>query len=237
MQAVGVLVDAVQNQFVKPWRLKAACAVLKMVGADRAETMPATTAQEVHVRFQEREAELFERQGKLKASEVNHTRSIDVADDCEAAIAAPVPTEAHRTEAGGSGEVVEQATETTQHAASVAVASAAHEPVDDSLDGGGGIREDVIKKFRQSVSDRVSQPDPAAVRPMTIAPGPADRRSRQGESLTRIIERVSEIQSVPIPRNGRRRHKSARLESCPTEGLTGWVGASPCGGEGDRAGP
>ena len=207
MQAVGVLVDAVQNQFVKPWRLKAACAVLKMVGADRAETMPATTAQEVHVRFQEREAELRECQGKLKASEVNHSRSIEVADDCEAAIAAPVPTEAQGTEAGGSGEVMEQATETTQHAASVAVASAAHEPVDDSLDGGGKVREAVIKRFRQSVSDRVSQPDGAAVRPMTIAPGPADRRSRQGESLTRIIERISEIQSAPIPRSCRRRHK------------------------------
>ena len=207
MQAVGVLVDAVQNQFVKPWRLKAACAVLKMVGADRAETMPATTAQEVHVRLQEREAELRERQGKLKASEVNHSRSIEVADDCEAAIAAPVPTEAQGTEAGGSGEVMEQATETTQHAASVAVASAAHEPVDDPLDEGGKVREDVIKKFRQSVSDRVSQPGRAAVRPMTIAPGPADRRSRQGESLTRIIERVSEIQSAPIPRSCRRRHE------------------------------
>ena len=104
MQAVGVLVDAVQNQFVKPWRLKAACAVLKMVGADRAETMPATTAQEVHVRLQEREAELREHQGKLKASEVDHSRSISAADDSEAAIAAPVLTEARRTESGGSGE-------------------------------------------------------------------------------------------------------------------------------------
>src|SRR3954453_20652910 len=120
MQAVGVLVDAVQDQFVKPWRLKAACAVLKMVGADRAETLPATTAQEVHVRLQEREAELLERQGKLKASEVNHSRSTEVADDCEAAIAAPVPTKPERSEEGGSGEIVKQATETTQHAASVA---------------------------------------------------------------------------------------------------------------------
>src|SRR3954447_8329206 len=57
MQAVGVLASAVQDQFVKPWRLRAACAVLKMVGADRAETLPSTTAEEVHVRFQEREAE------------------------------------------------------------------------------------------------------------------------------------------------------------------------------------
>ena len=49
----------------------------------------------------------------------------------------------------------------------------------------------------------------------------------QSESLTHIIERVSEIQSAPIPRSFRRRHKSARLESCPTEGLAGWVGAHP----------
>jgi hypothetical protein len=174
MQAVGVLVDAVQNQCVKPWRLKAACAVLKLVGADRAETMPATTAEEVHVRFQEREAELRERQGKLKANQINHSRSIEVADDREAAIAAPVPTEAQLIEPERSREVVEEAAETTQHAASVAVASVAHEPVDDSLDGDGKVREDVIKRFRQSVSDRVSQPDRAAVRPTTIAPGPAD---------------------------------------------------------------
>ena len=66
MQAVGVLANAVQNQFVKPWRLKAACAVLKMIGADRAETMPSTTAQEVHVRFQEREAELLRAPGQTE---------------------------------------------------------------------------------------------------------------------------------------------------------------------------
>jgi hypothetical protein len=89
----------------------------------------------------------------------------------------------------------------------VAVARAAHEPVDDSLDEGGKVREDVLKRFRQSVSDRVSQPNGVAVRPMTIAPGPADRRSRQSESLTRIIERVSEIQSASIPRCFRRPHK------------------------------
>jgi hypothetical protein len=207
MQAVGVLVNAVQNQFVKPWRLKAACAVLKMVGADRAETLPSTTAEEVRVRFQEREAELQRRQGKVKASEVNHGRSIEVANDSEAAIAAPVPTEAEGTEPGGSGEVMDQATETTQQAASVAVSLAAREPVDESLDGDGGIREDVIKRFLQSVSDRVSQPGGVAVRPMTIAPSPADRRSRQDESPTRIIERISEVQSAPIPRSRRRHHK------------------------------
>jgi hypothetical protein len=192
--------------------LKAACAVLKMIGADRAETMPSTTAEEVHVRFQEREAELLERQGKLKACEVNHSRSIDIeiADECEAAIAAPVPTEAQGTEAGGSGEVREQAMETTQPAASVAVASAAHEPVADSLDEGGNLREAVLNRFRQSVSDRVSPPGGVAARPVTMAPGPADRRSRQSESLTRIIERISEVQSAPIPRSCRR-HKERVL--------------------------
>src|SRR6516164_5092648 len=77
MQAVGVLASAVQDQFVKPWRFKAACAVLKMIGAHRAATMPSTTAEEVHIRFQERDAELFERQGKLKANEVKHSRSMD----------------------------------------------------------------------------------------------------------------------------------------------------------------
>jgi hypothetical protein len=207
MQAVGVLANAVQDQFVKPWRLKAACAVLRMIGADRAETLPATTAEEVHVRFQEREAELLERQGKLQASEINHSRSVEVADDCEAAIAAPVSMVAHGTEADGSGEVREQTTETTQGAASVAVASAAHKPVDDSLDEGGKAREEVTKRFRQSVSDRVSQPNGVAARPMTMAPGPADRRSRQSESITRIIERINEIQTAPIPRSCRRRHK------------------------------
>jgi hypothetical protein len=206
LQAVGVLTDALQNQVVKPWRLRAACAVLKMVGADRAETMPATTAEEVHVRFQERDAELLERQGKLKASEANHSRSIEIeiANDSEAAIAAPVLAEAEGTEPCGSGEVTEQATETTQQAESEAASSAAPEPVADSLDGDDGLREDVLRRFRQSVSDRISQRNGGTVRPMTIAPGPADRRSPHGESLTQIIERISEIQSAPIRRSCRR---------------------------------
>jgi hypothetical protein len=205
MQAVGVLADAIQNQFVKPWRLKAACAVLKMVGADLAETMPATTAEEVHVRFQEREADLRERQGKLKTTQVNHSRSVEVADDPEAAIADPVPAEAQGTEPGRSGEVREQATETTHQAVLVTVSSAECEPAADTRDGGGGLREGVINRFLQSVSDRVSQPDGVAVRLSAIAPGPADQHSRKGERITQIIEPINEIQTTPIPRS-RRRH-------------------------------
>ena len=55
----------------------------------------------------------------------------------------------------------------------------------------------------------------------------AEVQNVQGESLTHIIERVSEIPLAPIPRSFRRRPKSARLESCLTEGLAGWVGAHP----------
>jgi hypothetical protein len=53
MRAVGVLVEAMQNQFMHPWRFRAACALLKMIGADKAETMPSTTAEEVQLAFRE----------------------------------------------------------------------------------------------------------------------------------------------------------------------------------------
>ena len=86
------------------------------------------------------------------------------------------------------------------------MSSAAHEAVDDTLDDGGRVREEVINRFLESVTDRVSRTDDVAVRPITIMPGPADPRSRQGESITQIIGRISEIQSASIPRS-RRRHK------------------------------
>ena len=187
MRAVGVLSDAVQNQFVKPWRLKAACAVLKMIGADRAETMASTTAEEVHVRLQEREAELQERQGKLRASEAINSRSIEVADDSETAFVVPVPTEAQDTEPGGNGKAMEHATETPQGRCTGGSVISRAQPVDDTLDDGGRVREEVINRFLESVADRVSRTDDVAVQPITIMPGPADPRSRQGESITQII--------------------------------------------------
>jgi hypothetical protein len=87
-----------------------------------------------------------------------------------------------------------------------AVSSAERELAADTRDGGGELREDVINRFRQSVSDRVSLPDGVAVRPFTIAPGPADRRFHQGERITQIIERINEIQTTPIPRSRHRRN-------------------------------
>jgi hypothetical protein len=182
IQAVGVLASAVQDQLVKPWRFKAACAVLKMIGANRAETMPSTTAEEVLVRFQERDAELLERQSKLKGSEVNHGRSLDleVPNNSQAGIAAPVPTVTEAAQPRGSMKLTEQGAETIEQAALVAASSAAHEPVDESLDGGNGPPEKVLERFRQSVSDRVSRREGGAGRPITIAPGEVDQRSRHG---------------------------------------------------------
>ena len=176
MRAVGVLSDAIENQFVKPSRLKAACALLKMIGADRAETMASTTAEEVHVRLQEREAELQERQGKLGASEAMNSRSLEVADDPE----------------------------TPQGAAPVDVSSAAQQPVDDTLDDGDRLREAVLNRFRESVGERVGRTDDVAVQPITIMPGAADARSCQSKSIKQIVERISEVQSASIPRSGRR---------------------------------
>jgi hypothetical protein len=191
MQAVGVLVSAVQNEFVKPWRLKAACAVLKMIGADRAETMRRTTAEEIQVWLQEREAELDERRGKLKASEVSHAWPVKVPDDCGAALAAPMPTENPSTQPCGSGDVTEPAPAPTQQVASP-VALSTHDSADGKLGPIGKADEDVISQFLKCVGDRVNQPDRLSARRITIVPAPSagplcrkDRSRRAGMQRTR----------------------------------------------------
>jgi hypothetical protein len=186
MQAVGVLVSAVQNEFVKPWRLKAACAVLKMIGADRAETMRRTTAEEIEVWLQEREAELDERRGKLKPSEVSHSRLVEVPDDAGTAIVAPVPTEKPSAPPCGSGDVTEPAPAATGQAASPAA------PADGKLGPIDKTDEDVISQFLRCAGDRVNQPDPLSARRITIVPAPTagplcrkDRSRRAGMQRTR----------------------------------------------------
>ena len=141
MRAVGVLSDAIQNEFVKPWRLKAACAVLKMIGADRAETMASTTAEEVHVRLQEREAELQERQGKLGASEAMNGRSIEVADNSETA--SPCRAEPVRPR---------------RKRARLHRVSSPQQPVDDTLDDGDRLREEGDQQVPRECR-RPGQPD------------------------------------------------------------------------------
>jgi hypothetical protein len=173
-QAVGVLVSAVQNEFVKPWRLKAACAVLKMIGADRAETMRRTTAEEIQLWLQEREAELEERRGKLKASEVDHAPSVEVPDDAEAAVAAPVPAENQGPEPCGSGDVTEPAPESTEAPALTADTVTAEQLVNGNLPGIEQIREEVINRFRKKVEDRAKEHLRIAARGIMVEPHPAD---------------------------------------------------------------
>jgi hypothetical protein len=173
-QAVAVLVNAIQNEFVKPWRLKAACAVLKMIGADRAETMSRTTAEEIQIWLQEREADLQERRSKLKASEVNHARPIEVAHDPEVAVAAPVPAENQNPEPRGSGDVTEHAPESTQAPPLTADSVTAEQLANSKLDGIEKVREEVISRFRKRVEDRVKHQQRISARPITIAPCPAD---------------------------------------------------------------
>jgi hypothetical protein len=173
MQAVGVLVSAVQDQFVKPWRLKAACAVLKMIGADRAETMRRTTAEEIQIWLQEREAELDERRGELKPSEVSHSRSIGVADGCGASVGSSAPIENPSAQPCGSGDVGEPAQAPTQQAAS-SVASSSHDPADGKLGPIDRIDEDAISQFLKCVGDRVNEQHRISAPPITIVPCKVD---------------------------------------------------------------
>jgi hypothetical protein len=83
MQSVGVLRDAIQDNFVKPGRLRAACALLRLLGAHRPEAMPAMTAEEAQVRLQERDAELQKRRAKLDATVNKGSRCVDVTPDSE----------------------------------------------------------------------------------------------------------------------------------------------------------
>jgi hypothetical protein len=201
MQAVGVLVSAVQNEFVKPWRLKAACAVLKMIGADRAETMPRTTAEEIQVWLQEREVELDERRGKLKASEVNHTRPVEVPNDSGAAIAAPVSAEDQSSEPCGSRDVTEPAPESTQKPESPA-APAAHHPANGKLGRIDKIDEEVISQFLKCVDDRVNQQHRKSAPPITIVPRPVDGPLR-GKGRSR---RCGTRPTLPANGHPERRH-------------------------------
>jgi hypothetical protein len=92
-QSVDILREAMQLQrgFMAPRRLKAACAVLKMIGADRAEIVPPPTAEEVHVRLCAREAELRKRQSEIEAIEMWNALA-DYARDKSEASSGPAGT-------------------------------------------------------------------------------------------------------------------------------------------------
>jgi hypothetical protein len=175
MRAVGVLVEAMQNQFMHPWRFRAACALLKLIGADKAQTMPSTTAEEVQLAFQEREAVLQARQSKLKANEARNTQPM---------------------------EVKEPAPDSTEQAARAAVSSAASgsEPAGGKPNGDGGLRQALINTLLKSVADRGKQAERASVGPRSVDPCPPYGRSRGGEGITPGIERTNGVETVPISR-------------------------------------
>jgi hypothetical protein len=64
-RSVEVLRDAIQKPVVYANKLKAACAVLKMLGVDRAETVATTTAEEVSLQLRLREDEVRRYQAQL----------------------------------------------------------------------------------------------------------------------------------------------------------------------------
>jgi hypothetical protein len=66
-RSVEVLRDAIQKPVIYPNKLKAACAVLKLLGADRAETVAPTTAEEVSLQLRLREDEVRRYQAQLSA--------------------------------------------------------------------------------------------------------------------------------------------------------------------------
>jgi hypothetical protein len=76
-QAVEALREALQGLHVRGTRLRSACAVLKLIGADRTETIPTTTAEEVHLRLRQREAELQKYESLLCASKIIESQGID----------------------------------------------------------------------------------------------------------------------------------------------------------------
>jgi hypothetical protein len=82
-RSVEVLREAIQSPYIAATRLKAACVVLKLLGADRAESLSPTTAEEVDLRFRVREEELRKCQTQLNASEVSTSQSIDIAEHPE----------------------------------------------------------------------------------------------------------------------------------------------------------
>jgi hypothetical protein len=141
--------------------------------------MHRTTAEEIQLWLQEREAELDERRGKPRASEVNHARSIEVKDDSGAAVAAAAPTKNQSAQACGSGDVMEPAPESTPAPALTADTVTAEQLASGKLPGIEKIREEVINRFRKSALDRVKQQGRISARPIRIEPYPANGPLRE----------------------------------------------------------
>jgi hypothetical protein len=102
-RSVAVLGDAVGKMTNPASKFKAACAVLKLLGADRADTLAATTAEEVRFRLREREDALRNGQRRLEARDDVISRSIDVTYDSGVPWPPPGPTDAPQIESYSHG--------------------------------------------------------------------------------------------------------------------------------------
>jgi hypothetical protein len=102
-RSVAALREVLERAITPVTKLKVACAVLKMLGADRAEPVAPTTAEEVRLRLREREEELRELRAKLDARDLATGRPVDATDDPDVAPAAAAPAEALRIEPPAEG--------------------------------------------------------------------------------------------------------------------------------------
>jgi hypothetical protein len=111
-RAVALLREVLERATTPGTKLKAACKVLKMLGADRGEPVAPTTAEEVRLRLRQREEELRELRGQLDARDVAAGRPVEVTDDPKGAPAAAAPAEPPRIEPpaeGGAATAARQA--------------------------------------------------------------------------------------------------------------------------------
>ena len=200
-QAIATLADALRNNFMLPTRLRAACAVLKLIGADRAETMPPTTAEEVHLRLQQRAEELRKGQSDLDASQAIESRCIDVTGDPARSLAANSSSEARPEE-----EEVQSTGGCESKPGGMAEAGP----------GAGG--ENLVDQWRsylKDVANHLDEPGRVADRATAGMAGLDGQGGADGSVLTSLLHRAMsrvERPAPPLPAAPPRQGKQARRE-------------------------
>jgi hypothetical protein len=172
IRAVGVLVEATQNQFMHPWRFRAACALLKLIGADKAESMPSLTAEEVQLAFQEREAALQTPQSSLRSSETANTRPVEVAESVRDSTAQAAP-------------------------AAVPLDNSSSEPAGGKSGDNGTLSQALIDTLVKSFEGRGKQAERVSVLPISIDPCSTNGRSRGDERVTQSIAGINGNETAP----------------------------------------
>jgi hypothetical protein len=141
-QAVATLAEALQDQRMRPTRLRAACAVLKMLGADKAETLLPTTPVEVQLRIREREQETRGRQASVYASEENARWAAYIPPEAEPASPESAAAETGSCDCGGSDNGCTRLANTCAPEPSASLPSGSEE-LDDGESESGGMDEEL----------------------------------------------------------------------------------------------